>query len=125
MYLLTQKDTFFTHSEMFRLIITVCASFKERLTIPKPAILKPVRLWTGKQLFSMLLRPSRKSKELVNLSAKAKRYEQPSKDENGDYWLHGKKLLAFSNHSQEMVPNDAWVHIRNSELIAGTMDKNR
>ena len=70
MYLLTQKDVVFTHSEMSRLISAVTANHPERITIPPPAILKPARLWTGKQLFSMLLRPNKKSKELVNLSSK-------------------------------------------------------
>lgn len=73
MYLLTQKDVVFTHSEMSRLISAVTANHPERITIPPPAILKPARLWTGKQLFSMLLRPNNRSKELVNLSAKVSR----------------------------------------------------
>ena len=124
MYLLTQKDVFFTHSEISRIILSVTANFPERITIPPPAIIKPVRLWTGKQAFSMLLRPNRKSKELVNLSAKAKRYEGPSQNASGDWELHGKKLIGFSKSSPEMIPNDSWVFIRNSELCAGTMDKN-
>ena len=73
----------------------------------------------------MLLRPNRNSKELVNLSVKAKRYEVPTKDEAGHWQLHNKRLIGFSNNSPEMVPNDSWVYIRNSELCAGTMDKNR
>jgi len=28
--------------------------------LPAPAIVKPMRLWTGKQLFSLLMRPSRR-----------------------------------------------------------------
>ena len=124
MYLLTQKDVFFTHSEVVRLVTSVTANFTERLTIPPPAIMKPVRLWTGKQAFSMLLRPNRKSQELVNLSAKAKRYEQPAKNDQGHWELHGRRLFGYSPKSPEMVPNDAWVFMRNSELCAGTMDKN-
>ena len=54
---------------------------------------------------------------------KAKRYEAPSKDKDANWSLHGKKLLGFSSKSPEMVPNDSWVHLRNSQLCAGTMDK--
>jgi DNA-directed RNA polymerase III subunit RPC1 len=28
------------------------------LDLPQPALLKPVELWTGKQLFGLLLRPN-------------------------------------------------------------------
>ena len=50
-YLLTQKDTFLSRSEFYRLaasLIDEGAQF--RLSIPSPAILKPVELWTGKQV---------------------------------------------------------------------------
>jgi DNA-directed RNA polymerase III subunit RPC1 len=39
-----------------------CAFFSdanERVEIPPPAILKPVELWTGKQVINILLRPNR------------------------------------------------------------------
>lgn len=33
------------------------ADNKQQVDLPPPAIVKPVQLWTGKQLFSLLLRP--------------------------------------------------------------------
>ena len=33
------------------------ADNKQEIDLPPPAIVKPVELWTGKQLFSLLLRP--------------------------------------------------------------------
>ena len=39
------------------------------LDLPPPAILKPKALWTGKQLFSILIRPNKSSPVKVNLDA--------------------------------------------------------
>lgn len=37
------------------------ADASEKIDLPPPAILKPVELWTGKQLFSLMLRPNKSS----------------------------------------------------------------
>jgi len=37
------------------------------IDIPPPTIWKPIMLWTGKQVFDVLMRPNRESKVLVNL----------------------------------------------------------
>lgn len=72
-----------------------------RVELPPPAIRKPCCLWTGKQIFGLILRPSRACPVLASLRAKSKSY---TKD-------------------LEMCANDGYVHIRNSELLSGTMDK--
>jgi DNA-directed RNA polymerase III subunit RPC1 len=33
----------------------------EHIEIPVPSIIKPVELWTGKQVFTVLLKPNRKN----------------------------------------------------------------
>jgi len=38
----------------------------ERVEIPPPTIIKPVELWTGKQLFNVMLRPNRQTRVYVN-----------------------------------------------------------
>ena len=45
-----------------------------QIDLPPPAILKPVELWTGKQLTSVLLRPSHHSPVLANVEVKNKSY---------------------------------------------------
>ena len=40
-------------------------------------LFQPARLWTGKQVFSMLLNPSGSNDEVINLTAKAKRFKAP------------------------------------------------
>lgn len=76
------------------------------IDLPEPVILKPEALWTGKQVFNLLMRPSKKSKVMVNMDAACKEYKpDPS-------------LPPDLSH------DDAWLVIRNSEIMCGVMDKN-
>jgi DNA-directed RNA polymerase III subunit RPC1 len=54
-FILTRKNMFLDRSQM-----TYFASFfsdaKEYINLPPPAIIKPARLWTGKQLYSLLFK---------------------------------------------------------------------
>ncbi len=52
-YLLTQKDQFLTKEELMNMMM--CFKDHDMPEIPEPAIMAPVELWTGKQLFSMIL----------------------------------------------------------------------
>jgi len=74
-YLLTQKDTFLD-IEQVRLAFCFLAGLDASLTItlPVPAILKPVKLWTGKQIFSLILRPNPECPVKANLKTKGKAY---------------------------------------------------
>lgn len=58
-------------------------------------------MWTGKQIFSLILRPNSKCPVKANLEAKGKAYTR----------------------NQEMCYKDSYVIIRNSELLAGMLDK--
>lgn len=102
-YLITQRNQFFT-LEKFCSLVAYFGDADEQIDIPTPAILKPVPLWTGKQLFSMLLRPNKESKLVVNFDTKEKNY---------DSHLNRKHFC----------PNDGWVAFRNSELISGNVAK--
>jgi DNA-directed RNA polymerase II subunit RPB1 len=51
-YLLTQKDTFLTRAQISQMVMPIQYPLFTKL--PPPAIVKPVPLWTGKQLFSLL-----------------------------------------------------------------------
>lgn len=76
------------------------------IDLPEPAILKPERLWTGKQVFNVLMRPSKRSKVLVNVDAACKEFKaEPGVPNDLNY-------------------DDAWLCIRNSEVMCGVMDKN-
>ena len=100
-YLISYKDRFLNRAEFMR----VCAYFgdaEEKIEIPPPCILKPVELWTGKQVINVLLRPNRASKVFVNATVKEKFY---------------------SGKGQVMCQKDGWVVFKNSELLAGCLGK--
>lgn len=75
-YLLTQKDEFLTREQAMQLAACMLAGPDSNMNIdlPRPAILKPRLLWTGKQIFSLLLRPNVESPVLVNMSTKGRNY---------------------------------------------------
>uniref|UniRef100_A0A672Q099 DNA-directed RNA polymerase subunit n=1 Tax=Sinocyclocheilus grahami TaxID=75366 RepID=A0A672Q099_SINGR len=60
-YLLTLKDTFFDRTKTCQIVASILVGKDEKIKIslPPPAILKPIRLWTGKQIFSLILKPSK------------------------------------------------------------------
>lgn len=103
-YLITQKDTFFNRSQVCQIMASVLLGpeIAMRINLPPPALLKPKRLWTGKQLFSLIVRPDGEMSDVkLNLTTKGKNYSR----------------------NEEFCMNDSFVIIRNGELIAGTMDK--
>ncbi|XP_029660797.1 DNA-directed RNA polymerase III subunit RPC1 isoform X2 [Formica exsecta] len=100
-YLLTRKDVFFQKDQVKLALCFLAGSDASlNVTLPTPAILKPVKLWTGKQIFSLIIRPSAKSPVKANLKARGKTY----------------------TNGEEFCINESYVIIRNSELLAGAMD---
>ncbi|RCI12924.1 hypothetical protein L249_0585 [Ophiocordyceps polyrhachis-furcata BCC 54312] len=103
-FLLSSKDRFFD-CKTFAFICTHMLDGKTPLDIPPPAILKPRCLWTGKQVFNVLMRPNKSSPVKVNLDAKCRAYK------------------ARPGQCPDMDPNDGWLVVRNSEIMCGRMDK--
>lgn len=102
-FLITHKDSFFNRSAACRILASICA-FEDatlNLELPVPAIVKPVRLWTGKQLMSLILKPNRRSQVMINLRNKGKNYTR----------------------GEDMCSNDSFIVVHNSELICGALDK--
>lgn len=75
-YLLTQKDTFFNKGQAQRIASVLLANEDASMTIdfPEAAILKPQQLWTGKQIFSLILKPNNKCEIKANLRTKGRAY---------------------------------------------------
>lgn len=69
-----------------------------------PAVVKPLELWTGKQVVSVMIRPGCHCPILVNLDLKEKDY-------NSEQAL------------EQMDARDGYVCIRNSELLSGRIGK--
>jgi DNA-directed RNA polymerase III subunit RPC1 len=74
----------------------------ERIELPPPAIIKPVELWTGKQLIGVMLRPNSESNVQVNTVLKERNY---------------------SGKGEHMCINDGFVIFQNSELLCGNLCK--
>lgn len=103
-YLLTRKDVFFDRAEAQQIISSILASVDDNVQIsfPPPCILKPRALWSGKQIFSLILRPSKRYKVCLNTRCKTKNY---------------------SGADEDLCRQDGFVVIRNSELLCGQVDK--
>ncbi|KAB8737515.1 hypothetical protein FH972_026474 [Carpinus fangiana] len=75
------------------------------IDLPEPAIWRPEALWTGKQVFNVLMRPSLKSPILVNFDGA------------------GKQFKAEPGVANDLIIDDSWLVVRNSEVMCGMMDK--
>lgn len=104
-YLLSSKENFFDR-KTFSNICMYMFNASEQLDLPPPAIIKPQALWTGKQVFSMLIRPNKKSPVRINHEAKGRSFKQPEK-----------------GIANDLCENDGWLVIRDSEVMCGRMDK--
>lgn len=103
-FLVTHKDVFMDKNE-FCWIVSYFNNASERVELPPPAIFKPIKLWTGKQLFSMLLKPNNDACwPLINLSLPESNYDKVGSQE-------------------QMCCNDGFVTIRSSQLMCGGIGK--
>ena len=100
-FLLTQRDVFYDRGTFFK-YLNFFSDAKMHIDVPQPAIVFPKELWTGKQLFSVLLKPDIKSKKFLNIEVKERNY---------------------SGQGECMCIKDGWVVIRNSELLSGNICK--
>ncbi|XP_037611285.1 DNA-directed RNA polymerase III subunit RPC1 isoform X2 [Sebastes umbrosus] len=103
-YLLTLKDTFFERSKACQIVASILVDKDEkiRISLPRPAVMKPMALWTGKQIFSLILKPSKDCPVKANLRTKGKQY---------------------CGKGEDLCHNDSFVVIHNSELMCGALDK--
>lgn len=99
-YLLTKRDAFFDRAQ-FTQMCTFMGDGMEKIDLPPPAIIKvfltaykyflvtcalqPIELWTGKQVFSVLIRPNHKSHAIVNLETKSRNYSNLPKYQRTPY----------------------------------------
>ncbi|KAG0209917.1 hypothetical protein BGX28_009884 [Mortierella sp. GBA30] len=103
-YLITQKDLFYDRAQFVQ-ICSYLGDAELKIDIPPPAILKPAQRWTGKQIISVLLKPNKDSKTLVNLEAKTRSYDKAKRP------------------VMDMCNNDGYLVIYNSEIMCGVLDK--
>uniref|UniRef100_A0A7S3JTW6 DNA-directed RNA polymerase subunit n=1 Tax=Aureoumbra lagunensis TaxID=44058 RepID=A0A7S3JTW6_9STRA len=129
-FLLTQRDIFF-NKESFCALAVYAGDAMERIDIPKPAILRPQNLWTGKQLFSLLVKPNNDDLTIdYDQSLNSAIFQGDRlghlKIKKPKKWPDISFQLAERNYSGsfELCPNDGYVHMRRSMLISGNVAKN-
>ncbi|MDI9620033.1 MAG: DNA-directed RNA polymerase subunit A' [Candidatus Nezhaarchaeota archaeon] len=93
-YLLSHKTTTLEREEVERLLF-MCG----KTDIPRPVILKPKELWTGKQVISALL------------------------PQGLNYTLKASSCRKCRECTKSECPHDAYVVVSNGELVAGLIDK--
>ncbi|POW18023.1 hypothetical protein PSTT_00252 [Puccinia striiformis] len=104
-FLLSRKDNFYDRQQ-FSQILQYLSDATLHIDLPPPVIWKPVRLWTGKQVFNVLMRPNKDSPVKVNVEAKCATHQK-----------------AAPGYLPDMSPNDGWLVIQNSEIMCGVVDK--
>ena len=105
-FIITSRDSFYTASE-FCQILTGCMEGADTIDMPEPAVLKPMRLYTGKQIFTALLQPNKKVVTPANLEAKLAQFNE--------------KLSTRGEHV--LIPTDTYMVILNGYLVSGRLDK--
>ncbi|KAJ5220204.1 DNA-directed RNA polymerase III subunit RPC1 [Penicillium chermesinum] len=104
-FLLSNKDNFYDRGTFSQICLYMLGP-ETRFDLPPPSIMKPQMLWTGKQVFNVLMHPNKDDPVLVNLDAACRQFKAPK-----------------DGRPKDLDPNDAWLVIRNSEVMCGVMDK--
>ncbi|KMZ60143.1 DNA-directed RNA polymerase [Zostera marina] len=99
-FLITRKDTFYDRTS-FSLMCHAMGDACEHIDLPVPSIIKPIELWTGKQLFSVLIRPNVDVNIFLTLAVRERGYTS----------------------GETMCINDGYVYFMNSDLICGQLGK--
>ncbi len=131
-YLLTSKDVFLSRQEICRLASYFIGSQQDkglRMDLPPATLLKPTMLWTGKQMFSLLLKPSAADSTAVTLETKERIFGTATKKTGGDPEDGGPgdpalvtpKVVVSREPCMDLA--DGWVIFRSSELICGRLGK--
>ncbi len=94
-YLFTRRTNYLTKDEVNRLLIA--AGYEGSL--PAPKVKEPQPLWTGKQIFSLFL------------------------PKNMNYVLKANICQGCSRCLDEACPHDAYVVVKNGELVSGVIDR--
>jgi DNA-directed RNA polymerase beta' subunit len=112
-FLLSRRDRFFTRAQMTQMCWHMLGveGRAERIVLhlPMPTVVRPVQLWTGKQLVEVMLCPNRAERARVNINlvAKTKTLSKRPKDDTAPW----------------MCPRDGYLIVRDSQLLCGVLDK--
>jgi DNA-directed RNA polymerase III subunit RPC1 len=83
-FLIILRNIFYDRASFTQICSHFSADGTIKFELPSPAILKPVQLFTGKQIISMLIKHSSKDPSMVNLEKKTKNYDKKANLEELD-----------------------------------------
>ncbi|XP_021350780.1 DNA-directed RNA polymerase I subunit RPA1-like [Mizuhopecten yessoensis] len=112
---LTLRGRFFTRQEYCQLVFSALVDKKGPVKVLPPSIIKPYKLWSGKQVLStIILNSIPAGKEPLNLTGKSKITEKS--------WVTSDPMADLPKEVMEEM-GESWVIIRGGELLCGVLDK--
>lgn len=116
---LTIRGSFFTREEYMNLVFKALSSIQGDIVTVPPALLKPQRLWSGKQIIStIIINLIPKGKMPLNLTSSAKIGYKAWEKGPSRPWIAG-----GTPFSDPKTMSEAEVIIRGGELLCGVLDK--
>lgn len=113
------RGAFFSKKDYQQLVYQALASHRGKIKLLPPTILKPVVLWSGKQVLStIIINTIPKGRPYLSLTGKAKISSKAWQKENPRSWKAGGTPFSDANTMTE-----AEVVIRKGELLCGVLDK--
>jgi DNA-directed RNA polymerase III subunit RPC1 len=122
-YLVTRKDIMMDRAE-FCQAVCMMSSAAGHVQIPPAAIIKPRELWTGKQLFTVLVQAA----ALSGLAEEERKPGSPARVEalrsiNADIPEKSFSLQGVKDVAPQMCPKDGYISFRGGVLISGQVGK--
>ncbi|KAF7998354.1 hypothetical protein HCN44_009752 [Aphidius gifuensis] len=115
---LTVRGEFFSREDYFQLVYAGLPDHRGDIITLPPTILKPIQLWSGKQVVStVIINLIPKNKAKINLTAGTKISEKDWQIEKPRKWKCGNEF------SDSKTMSEAQLIIRNGELLSGVLDK--
>ena len=111
--LLTQRGRYFTKEEYVQFVYLGLIDIPRKIKLLPPSILKPQRMWSGKQIITTILRalvPSHK--KLLTLNGKSSTPEK--------CWINAPNKN-FNVNTDDLMDSEVIIH--EGELLSGVMDK--
>lgn len=116
---LSMRGKFFSREDYTQLVYQAISDISGDIKLLRPAILKPMPLWSGKQVIStVIINSIPKGRPLINLTASAKIRANLWEKQKPRAWKAGGTPWGNSNTMSE-----AEVIIRQGELLSGVLDK--
>lgn len=116
-FLLSSMDTFLDRAQFSQLVAywgnaSGLPRDMEDFDLPPPTILKPLELWTGKQVFDLMICPRFDTRK-QNSVTPCKKIEMNLEAAGGQY----------TKGARALCRNEAWVTFHRGHLITGRLDK--